>query len=80
MKCVRRKAFAHGVAACLAAATAAATAAASSAASAPEGRSGGLMCTDQMETQPYTDDLEPTAIADIVDAPACDIGATTVAI
>lgn len=38
------------------------------------------MCTDQMETQPYTDDLEPTAIADIVDAPACDIGATTVAI
>lgn len=49
-------------------------------ASAREMVPGGLMCTDQMETEPYTDDLEPTAIADTIDAPACDIDTTTIAI
>lgn len=42
---------------------------------------GGLLCTDQMETEPYSDDLEPTAIADTIDdAAACDIDTTPVAI
>lgn len=52
----------------------------------PEPRPTGLFCTDQMETEPGTDDYDPSEVADTGDAArpdaavsnggVCDIGAT----
>jgi hypothetical protein len=37
----------------------------------PEPIPNGLLCTDQMETEPDSDDVDPTEIADTVDGAVC---------
>lgn len=37
----------------------------------PERMPNGLVCTDEMETEPDYDDLDPTDVADTVDADSC---------
>lgn len=46
----------------------------------PEQIPNGLLCTDQMETEPGYDDLEPTEVADTVDTTVCQGSGTPVSI
>jgi hypothetical protein len=46
----------------------------------PEQIPNGLLCTDQMETEPGYDDLDPIEVSDIMDAAVCQSSGTPVAI